>query len=600
MPIDLFQQQKQPRDLFAEQVKTSTGTLGSVDAAAMGLATGALEGIDKMGGLAYNILKYNAPAKAVADVGSKIARPVMNYLKDTMSPQSDFERQAVSENPHLYAAGATLGDVGIQTGTTAIASAPVTTALNKGLSYAVPMLGKSPVISGSINQGVQGAVLGAANDPEDPLRGAKVGATLGAALGGIGGIVGPKLSRSGDVQEFEQANARQAGIDPYSYEGVTRTKNALKTNGADFAKYTVGRQVTEGADEAISKIAPVLKDGEMPAETLTRFASTNFKDVRAKLKAGFTPIENIKEQFEPINFLKTKETLGSDVLKKLPDTTLPNLATPNDMWQYRQALDDNIRVLSRKAKESVLASKQVRTLTETRNALTEDLLAATNKVGLKDQFLKSEEIYRNEFLPYSVFKTDLKGNELTDKAMNDMMTKFNKFTQAKANMNINDINDITKTLGPEGKKVMGWALLQKALLDTSDAKGIVNAKTLYSKVRKYDNMGIFNKLGGEELKTTVNGIRRIADGADEMVRQGTPIDAINSVWSKLPSFLGSAVGRGLLKTIGSSKTPQTQWRNMIGQVIFGTLVIHKVQKNAASDTAETTKTSGSESIPQQP
>ncbi len=148
-------------------------------------------------------------------------------------------------------------------------------------------------------------------------------------------------------------------------------------------------------------------------------------------------------------------------------------------------------------------------------------------------------------------------------------------------MNINDIKDITKTLGPEGSKTMGWGLLQKALLDTSDAKGVVNAKTLYNKVRKYDNIGVFNVLGDADLKQAVKGIKNIADGADEMVKQGAPTDLFQSLYAKIPSLLGSTPGRVLLTTIGSSNKNQTQVRKMITDLITGSLVIHKTEKEAA-------------------
>ncbi len=600
MPRDLFEENNitvnnstkaEPRDLFAEANinPNSTGALGAVDAAAMGVVQGTVSGIETMGQLANNILKTVAPKfvqKGAEKFAEKVWKPQTEYLKNTFSPQTDFEKQAVQEHPNFYQGGNIVGNYGTQIATMAPASAPVTAGIRAGLVKTAPMLGKSPIIEGMINQGIQGAGLGAANEPDNLFKGAVTGGTLGAALGGIGGMIGQKLQRSGDVLEFEKQNAVQAGIDPNSYEGITRAKNALKNNGADYAKYKVGQKVSSGVKEQIEPLAPSLIDGEMPAETLTKMSAQNFQQVRSEIQKGFEPISKITTTFNPQNFNKIKEGLSSNTLKKLPDTVLPDQATPQEIWDYRQALDDNIRVLSRKAKESILAAKQVKTLTNAREALTTDLLNATEKSGLKNQFLQAEAIYKTKQLPYAAFKTDIRGNELSEKAINDIMTKFNKFTTAKSNLNINDIKNIASTLGPEGNKTMGWALLQKSMLDATDAKGITNAKTLFSRVRKYKNMGVFNILKDEDLTKAVNGIIRIADGADEMVKQGTPIDAISFLSKQIPNLLGTTAGRSLLTLLGTSGYSRTKLRAVIGNLIAGSLVIHKTEQEAASQTSQ--------------
>lgn len=572
---------------LAKTAKPSTGMLGKVDAAALGFSKSTAENVGALGSLANNILKFTT--KALPDsIGSNIRESLdyagslgqkgVNAVTNYFSPTTDFELQAVRENPKLYGASAAAGAVGTQLAGLAKPMGAATNVIDQGLTKMAPSLASQPMVRGALNQGAQAFGLGAVNNPDDPLMGGLKQVPLGMALGAFGGAIDQKLQRAGDTLEFEKQNAIQAGMNPNSYEAVARQKNQLKAGGIDYAKNVVGKQITDDIQRVVDEVAPVVKDGELPGQTMARLAAERYPAIKASVEADFLPLNQSTAKFTPSNAMEAFKTVTPKSVKLLPDTKLKTNATFKDLWDYRKELDEYIRPLATKAKKgSVIATKQLKELVNVRNGVTKDMEEAASSMGMGEQFSRGIQNYVDNLLPYNVFKTDIKGAQLSQKAMDDMMTKFNKFTQSKM-PNIADVRKIASTVGENGQEAFGWAILQKALLDAKDAKGIVNAKTAYTRIRKYYNMGVFRILGGSKLSKAVNGVKAIADGADEMLKLGKTPSVVDDVIKQVPSLLGSLPGRKLLEVIGGSSITNTQRRKMIGDLISGTLIINKSQK----------------------
>jgi hypothetical protein len=527
-----------------------------------------------MGRLANTILTQNQVPTHPVDkliqkgldwVGNKFQ--TIQNLADNPTP---YEQQAQQAHPIATALASGVGYVGGMTGLSNLATKPLAAATGPLTQAIIPKAIQGPVLNTAVDTGLQSGILGAASNPDHPVQGFGYGLSIGLPLGAIGGAVGSKLKRSGDVVDYETQNLTNAGVDPYSNEGTTRILKALKDNGLDMSKYQVQKVISAGIQNKLDSINPVNMIEDAPSKVIANLAKSNFKTVSADIKQGFQPIRDAKQTFQASSFNNEVQGMDKSIQQVLPKQSLPENPTINDMWKYRERLDDVIQATKARAMAGNALKSDVMPLNTLRNALTEDMVKSADQIGLKDQFLQTEQKYINQYLPFKSFNT-ASGKIVSPEDVNDAMSRLNILFKAR-NVNINQINNIAKSLGPNGNELIGKAMLENMYRTSLNDKGVVTSKTFFTQLKKYNASGLAKEVWGPATKEAAQGISKILDGADEAIKMGTIKDA-TSFYAKLPSLISTRPGLALIRAIGSSKTPQTQIRSLLGQLISGTAAI---------------------------
>jgi hypothetical protein len=530
-----------------------------------GVAEGAVDAIGSMGKLAHTILTKNQ--KEFSHPVDKVVNSAMNYVADKWkgveelrNSPTQYEQQAFDQHPIPHAVGQGTGNVISTVGASNVATKPLQTAADAVMKLAPKAL-QGPIISQALNQGIQGTAIGAIANPDNPGEGALYGGIGGAVMGTALGAVAKKLQRAGDVVDFEMQNLHDAGVNPHSIEGMSRIKSQLKSNGVDYSKFKVSQIVTGKINEQVKAIHPFSDLEGAPSIKIARLAETNFEKVSSELSAMTKPLRQAKDVFEPTNFNAVKPTL---VKSGAPlQSNLTEKPTVNDMWAYRQDLDSTITTIRKSGNATEKAS--LPTLLNARKALTEDMTIASDQLGLKQNFLDANAKYRNEYLPFQAYRT--KGGQ-PGFQLNQAMKAVNTVLKSR-NPDFERLGNIAKTLGKDGDEIIAQATLEASLKRSLDEKGNIKPTALFTKIRELESAGITETVWGKQSKQALVGIKKVLDGAGEAMAPGQMQDFVQEVLNKLPSFIASRPGVALLQTIGSSKTPQTQVRQLITDLLSG-------------------------------
>lgn len=553
--------------------------VGRAVSAVGGVAEGTVDAVTSMGDLARNILLQGKPESSYTDPRDKAVIAGMDWVRDKWSTVQNlrntptaYEQQAQQDYPIAHAVGQGTGNVVTTLGAANVATRPLmgpSTALTNAI---VPRTLQGPIINTGVNFGLQGAAAGAISNPQNPGQGAVQGGLYGGLAGLAFGAAAQKLQRAGDVMQFEKQNAQDAGVPLNSIEAKSRINNQLRENGPDFSKNVIQKQLTKDIQGKIQAIDETQDLNIMPSERIAKLAATKYQDVQAKVSSELKPFNELQDKFQAPSLNAALANTPNSVSKILPKA-LPENPTFNQLWDYRKDLD-----LTRSFLQAKLNAKTATTLERNQNIalagirknVTEDMLNAADSLGMKEKFLAAETMYKNELLPFNSFVTK-SGKLASPEDINDAMTRLNRLTMAR-NANINDINNITSSLGPNGKSLVGQAMLQRAFELSKNDKGLVDPNKVFVMLKKYKNSGVYDRVWDAPTRIQANGIAKILDGAGEMMKVGKPQDAV-SFYEKLPSLIATAPGRTVLEMIGSSRTPQTKVRELIGQLISGVFAI---------------------------
>lgn len=560
--------------------------LGTAYAASSNFLQGANSAVNQFGSLLNRVLKAGADTlygkgndvTKGLNLAGDAANTASQAFQDYLAPQTQAERNAMDQNPHIGPLANTIGYMGGMLAPQAKVLTPVGNKIESLVSGVAPTVAKSPVVKGAISQGVLGGTLGAASNPEDPLKGGAIGAITGAALGGVGGGIGYKLQRGGDIVDFETQNLKAAGIDPSSVEGISRITKSLKDNGVDMSKIANQKIITNKIGDMILKSGPLTNLDTPAAETIANLAQTNFTKVAADVKNGFAPIRNATQTFTPENTQNLIKTMDKSVLKQLPKQNMPTQPTINDMWTYRERLDDVMQSLRAKAINGTALKGDLVPLQQVRNAISQDMLASAEKIGLKDQFLNTETIYKNQYLPFKTLNTE-SGKLNSEADIDQAMRTINTLLNPKISPKFDQLRDVATTLGSQGRQLVGQATLQNMYARSLTDKGLVNPKTYFTQLKKAKVSGMTSRLWDKETRNAAEGIAKILDGADEAMKLGTIQSPQQGMITKvLDAATKNRFGIWVLERIGSSKTPQKTVRAMIQSLITAGITINLPQQ----------------------
>lgn len=554
---------------------TAEPVTSRIVAAVGGAKQGVLDAAHDTGTLISNLLDMAAGKdstigkinRAVSDVGTKAYQSLSNAPVDV---------QAGGEHPALYGIGGGLGYVAGLGGMQAPIVNPLTRGVTGVLGKVAPSLAASPVVSGAISNGLVGAGMGAASDPNNPVRGAVVGGTLGAGIGAIGGVVGNKLKRSGDIIDFETDNLQKAGISPASDAGFSRLVKSLKDNGVDMEKASSQNIITDKMGDIIRKAGPLDNLDTAPAETITNLAQANYSKVVNEVNSLKKPLLESSQTFTAPSYAAAVSSEELPILSKKLQSALPKIpenATFDSLWSARQELDGVINSAKLKAASDVIYKRSLPGLVQSRAALTQDLQNAAESLGMGEQWAQLNKLYQTQVVPFSAFRT-ASGKMISEEDVMDGMRKVNTLLNPKLSPNFKELNKVAASLGPDGQDLVGQAMLQNIYKRSLNDKGFVEAKTLFTQLKKVGNSGLDTKVWGPKARQAAQGLLQIVDGADEALKTGqiqTP--QAEGLYTKIyDSIIKSRAGVQLMRLLGSSKTPQTRARDIINKLITGLVV----------------------------
>jgi hypothetical protein len=559
---------------------------GNLHAGIVGAAQGAMDAGADMGHLARTILS-NTIGKIAPQSVNDAASKAGNALGSAYSKGQEAFRNAPSnvaaEDAHPaaygvggglgYAAGAALGNKGI--------SAPIQAVVDPALEAAAPMTMSRPAIQGALSQGIQGGVIGAAADPEHPIKGALAGAALTAPLGYIGGKIGYQMQRGGDIVKQEISKAIDSGLSPTSHDTFYAIKTELKSEGINLRRLDIKTQIKQQINDQMNKIRPNGYDpvNQSPINTVAEQATKNFPQQLQISKDLYKPVNENTQTFQAPNFNKVLDNVKTDMPTNvaMPKTPLPENATVNDMLSYRKTLDSTIKQAKTLASTGKIQDVQVGPYLQVRNALNQDIQESATNAGIGPQLAAAEDHYNTQIRPFQVYNKNLGQFKLMEdgQMQNKIWQNLNRqFTKRMPDPNA--IKQAAQTLGPEGQSQVGWAMLENAYKKSLTGGDIqrFDPQKFATQLDKYKSTGLSQIVFTKDHLQVASGISKSIDSGKQMLKLMTPTDdtsppPLGFLDKRIVSLLHSAPGIDFLKVIGGSNTSSTIARSMIQQLVTG-------------------------------
>lgn len=580
MPIDLLAQAQSsestqptdaapsaPVDLLAGKMPTSTPSKAL--ALAGSAAAGTLEGA-------------GAVVKGLPNIGMSIVQKGLDYLnKEGIVPDSvakGFSKGRSAFNETMDAAGKKIMDFQKEPAAADVAANPTIAKVGNIAGQALGgtlasggMLpaarGLSAVNAGVLQQGVSGALMGAGQDAQNPLGGAALGAGIGTVVGGVAG----RFSRKASIINDKIDEAAKAGYGPMSQQGQASIKKALEDGGQDLSKEELEQQTKNVLTQKLESIAsPKLDLNKSPTEQIADLAKANFKEVKATKNALYQPLnESVAEAATPT----LTSTLGSELnatTQKMLPKTLPENPTISDLMAYRRSVAAKIDQANKAAKAGVNteAYDTVGELAQIKTAVTKDLEDSAAKVGLDGQLAKADTYHKNNYLPFQIYN---KAGQLTsDRDGAKAMTIINK-ALITPRPNFDKLNEVAKTLGPQGKELMAHAYLQQSVKNAVDLDGKIDVAMLRTKFNRLENSGLGDLILTPETREAFDGMKLVVDGANKTVK-GMDKPTKDGVMSLVDGLTHSAGGIAMLRAIGSKTAPAAKIKNFVLQLLSSGLI----------------------------
>lgn len=576
------------------------GSLGSAAIAASNSYLGGVaNGIESLGSLAHNILSgisstiYDKQTAGMVNKGlQQIADKGMegvNSLKDFANPQTPIEQEARRQNPITSGVAETVGAVGTQIAGLNSPLNGATKAISPILE-SVPGLAKNPIISNAVSQGTLGAGIGAASNPEDPVKGALMGGAAGAAFGGLSGASGESFRTSGKIIADTRADLAQSGKDLYSLPSLRVQQANLKDEGQIFRSYEEKLQTRAAVDEQMAKLRPSsYTPGTSPISLIANKTIENAPIAKAQNTANYAPIDSNTNTFEPKNY-KAILSQEQDNLPKigLPkdakgNSTLQENPTLGDMLQYRQQLDGSIKQAQAQAANGKIRQDAVLPYYKLRAAINQDIHESADSIpyqnlsdpaikSLGDQLIKAEDFHNTNVKPFQLI--DKRGNiQDNPKAENAVWNNISAQLQARR-PNFQKIMENADRLGPDGKELLGWGVQENAFNKATAESGEYKPDTHQSMLTRIKASGLGEKIYTPEQKA-------VAKATSDIITAGSKVKAKAAEQGKIGQSLNfltkSRAGIELLRQIGNPSTSAQAARNMIQQLVTGIL-----SSNAAS------------------
>jgi hypothetical protein len=392
-----------------------------------------------------------------------------------------------------------------------------------------------------------GALIGASVNPENKLTGATYGFMGGLAAGGIGRATGGSITGKAVVAERELQYAKQFGLDIDDPQVLRMIQKQLDEGGSSLIESSTAKHVAKTFKERIDKIKPDgLDDGLSPNEQITQRSANNFEAKVKELNALEAPLKADNTIYKPESLVKEIESIKSDLassktisanqrkeifsfINKQNKTFLNQGGTIKDSIEYKRNLANQI---SQKVQSSSISKTEKEYYLRMQDAVEADIANAAKSSGLEDSLIAYNNVYKTQIKPYEDLVNS--GRIKTPKDADELFQQVNTLLGS-SNPNITKLKTLTNTLGPDGSKIIGWAILENAY-NKALLTGNFNPNKFLSEINKYNVKGLGNIILTSEHKEAMKGLRNLAEGAKELLKRG-------DITEKL--FLEKIVNRGL-------------------------------------------------------
>lgn len=514
-------------------------------------------------------------AKALPNIGASLIEKGLNYLNEQgIVPDSisqGFAKGRAGVNQAMDTVGNRIMSLQKQAAAPDVAANPTISKVgniagNIAGSTAVTggLLGKvgtslSAVNAGALSLGAQGVLTGAATNPENPIKGAIEGGILGVATGGIAG----RLSRKAEIINDKIDEAAKVGYGPLSQQGQASIKQALENNGQDLSKEELQQQVKNVITQKLEAVAPKVDLQASPTDTIASLAKANFAEVKATKNALYAPLNDSTAVAPTPILANALSSVRSTAAKDLLPDALPANPTISDLMAYRRQAAAGIDQATRAVKNGTGDFRAIDELNKVKSAVTDDLNTAASKAGIGDQLAKADAFHKNNYLPFQIYN---KSGQLTsEKDATKAWTVINRALMT-PRPNLEKITEISKTLGPQGKEIVGHAYLQQAVKNAVDLDGKIKVSTIATKFNRLENSGLADQILTPELREAFNGMKIIADGANKIMK-GSDKPAKGAIMNMLDGLTHSAGGIMILRGLGSKTTAPAKIKNAIGKLL---------------------------------
>lgn len=579
---------------------TTDKILAPIDAAATGILRGEGEGVEAMAGLAKSLLSggaglvkagvgqtvgrivpqsvnnaanaaYNSTSNVLGQASNYVANKYeqgLNYL--TANTDDRFQSNATAEHPFLYAAGATLGNVGLQTGALNPIANKASQAIEPALTKASPIVGESPALKGAINQGLVGGSMGVAQNPDHPIAGGLIGATLGGYIGSKAGVIGEQVNRAGSIISKSIEDMTIAGQNPGSLAAIEKIQANLKNQGLVYKTQAIQQAAKAKIESQISELRPQgYTPGTSPINIMMEHVSSNAADVKATTEANYAPINSSTAKIPATSFLETLKTAenSNSVQLAVKNLDLNQPLTLDSMLQQRRVLDGRISQLQAQQRAGKIANDDILPVYQLRQNLNSDIHEGAKQLGLESQLNHAEQYFNTYVRPFQQLDKSGKyvnNTAATTKAMQTIATQL----QARR-PNFTTIQLASNILGPEGKQLVSWGVVENAFNKATTLSGQFKPTTLQSNLTRLRSSGLMDIMFDSETKQAVNGMSKILEGASRATAGTAEAEMKEQIPSHITSLAQSRSGIQLLRFLGNPSVPTQQRNEMVKQLLTG-------------------------------
>lgn len=552
--------------------------VSGINAAAGSFLGGEMKAVGQLGTLGKTVIA-NTIGRLADQETKNIANKAANYIQDKFGAAKSFladdpsMKADVAANPTTSSIAGGVGYLG--------ASAAGAQAIAKPLEAGGAALSKGSILNsaagaGALSGATQGAVMGGAANEANPVQGALTGVALGGAIGGVAGAASNYLKNTAAGINKVVDDAADNGLDMQSPQVLQAAKDAVKNQGTDVAKLNFKQQFNDAVNKKLDEIRPqTFVPNTSPAAFMADKVENNFKDVIATKNALYAPINADATPQVANNFNSLVDQLKSDLPKSigLPTKALPENPTLQNMLNYRQTLRAKLDQAETSAQAGNLSREDAKPYIQLMNGLQTDIKAAAQKSGLGDQLAKAEQHYQENVLPFQVY------GDATQDLNNEAFQKFS--TQLKSpRPNLPLINNLAKTVGPEGRDLMGWAKLETNYNRSLSFQGTRFDPTKFDSALTKDRIsGLADKIYSPEHLAAIKGITAINRAGKDIISAikpatETPLTALNAPGKIVQGLLTSRPGMKLLSLIGTNS----------GNRGFVTSTVQDLLKSAAINT----------------
>ncbi len=586
-PSDLSKVDTETLKKIAGIGQSSQSTLGeSVGKGAISLASGVLEGTadtaETIGKSAKMVAKAGAKlrpdaeiAKGYVDFASNLVSDYYdNTFRKWLDNKSQLEKKSIAEHPIAFGVGGGAANV---LGMTAAGNA-IASPILKGtevMSSVLPRILSGPVGKEIFKQGLTGASVGALSTPDHPLVGAMAGGTVGAAIGGTLGYIGTRVNRANSIIESELKNASEAGIpikDPAVYR---RIKTELNSKGIEYNNRDTANKVQSIINGKIAEMSPKTVIAEDPVKTVLKNASANFKLAEAKSDSLYGPLDAAPGTAVPAT-IKQVLVENKDLVPSLglPNSKLTDNTTIKNLLDYRRSVKALETAAFKQVRNGTMRMEQAGFYSSLKDAAEADLLNLAKSQGLEKQLLQADTNYAETMVPFQIFN---KGKRIMDPEKSasawDKINMLLKSPRPKAE----PLLQAASALGPDGKRIVGYALLQYQFNKSFNAQGEFMANKFSTAMRMYNASKLQNEVLLPEHQEAFQGIRKLAESATQLQKAGGEITPKEGFFSKINNTIDglthSEAGIDLLRFLG--KQPVKEIRQILKDSFVGYSAITK-------------------------